>query len=112
MTRLEDTLLMQGLEGRFELSGRWATLRGERCAVFVVEAANGEGYYTWCDDPGARALSFTPSRLRLYTWECAAPRVRRGAGFQSTPLKQNPDTSIWYTAGQHVPTRGRCLPSW
>ena len=60
MTRLEDALLTQGLEGRFELSGRWATLRGERCAVFVVEAASGEGYYTWCDDPGARAVEFYP----------------------------------------------------
>ncbi len=60
MTRLEDALLTQGLEGRFELSGRWATLRGERCAVFVVEAANGEGYYTWCDDPARRAVEFYP----------------------------------------------------
>ncbi len=58
MTRLEDALLIQGLEGRFELPGRWATLRGERCAVFVVEAANGEGYYTWCDDPADRAVEF------------------------------------------------------
>lgn len=60
MTRLEDALLIQGPEGRLELSGRWATLRGERCAVFVMEAANGEGYYTWCDDPAARAVEFYP----------------------------------------------------
>jgi len=58
MSRLEDALLTLGYAGQFELSGRWATLRGERCVVFVVEAANAEGYYTWCDDPATRTVEF------------------------------------------------------
>ncbi len=60
MNRLEDALLTLGYAGQFELSGRWATLRGERCVVFVVEAPNAEGYYTWCGDPAARSVEFYP----------------------------------------------------
>ncbi len=60
MNRLEDALLALGYAGQFELSGRWATLRGERCVVFVVEAPNAEGYYTWCGDPAARSVEFYP----------------------------------------------------
>ncbi len=58
MTRLTDALHGLGLEGEESLGGRWVKLRGERCAVYVIEAAWGMGYYTWCDDPHARAVEF------------------------------------------------------
>ena len=40
------------------LGGRWAELRGERCPVYVVEVALGDGYFTWCGDPRERAVEF------------------------------------------------------
>ncbi len=49
--RLVEALHELGLHGEVQLSGRWAKLDGERCTVYVVEAAWGVGYYTWCDDP-------------------------------------------------------------
>ena len=57
MTELVDALRQLGLQGEVSFSGRWAKLEGEHCAIFVVEAARG-GYYTWCDDPAARAVQF------------------------------------------------------
>lgn len=37
------------------LGGRWLTMQGERCAVYVAETATGE-YFTWCDDPVERSV--------------------------------------------------------
>lgn len=56
MTQLSDALLSLGLEGEQSLEGRWIKLRGSHCAVYVVEAAWGMGFYTWCDHPGGRAV--------------------------------------------------------
>ncbi len=56
MTRLLEALRDLDLGGELSLSGRWVKLEGERCAVYVVEAAWSGGYYTWCDDPGQRAV--------------------------------------------------------
>lgn len=58
MTQLVDALHALGLEGELSLSNRWARLQGEQCWVYVAEAAWGSGYYTWCDDPNARAVEF------------------------------------------------------
>jgi len=58
MTHLIETLDLLGLQGEQSLDGRWVKLHGERCAVYVVEATWGNGYYTWCDDPQARAVEF------------------------------------------------------
>jgi len=58
MTQLEKALRTLGLVGEVDLSGRWARLHGEQCAVYVVEAANTSGYYTWCDEPYARSVEF------------------------------------------------------
>ncbi len=49
--RLVEALHELQLHGDVQLSGRWIKLDGERCTVYVVEAAWGTGYYTWCDDP-------------------------------------------------------------
>jgi hypothetical protein len=58
MTRLVDALQALGLHGEIILSGRWVKLVGERCSVYVAEAAWGAGYFTWCDDPQARTVEF------------------------------------------------------
>ncbi len=55
MTRLEEALQALGLEGEIALSGRWVRVQGEQCMVYVVEAAWGGGFYTWCDGPQERA---------------------------------------------------------
>jgi len=60
MGRLVDTLRMLGLTGRISPSGRLATLDGERCRVYVVEAPRGGGFYTWCDDPAERLVQHYP----------------------------------------------------
>ncbi len=58
MTRLLEALRALGLEGEVGLSGRWVKVRGDRCSVYVYEAAWDGGYYTWCDDPGDRTVEF------------------------------------------------------
>jgi hypothetical protein len=58
MSRLEEVLGTLGLTAETSLDGRWIKLRGARCAVYVVEAAWGTGYYTWCDDPCDRTVEF------------------------------------------------------
>ncbi len=55
ITPLVDALNTLGLDGEIALGGRWVILRGERCAVYVIQAATG-GYFTWCDDPTERAV--------------------------------------------------------
>lgn len=59
MTPLIDALRRLGLHGEVALGGRWLTLRGERCSVYVTYVP-GDGYYTWCDDPDARAVEAYP----------------------------------------------------
>ena len=56
MTRLVEALRLLSLPGEADLGGRWVKLQGERGAVYVVEAAWGHGYYTWCDVPEERAV--------------------------------------------------------
>ncbi len=60
MTRLVEALHRLGVEGQVTLSGRWATLDGERCRVYVAEAPHGRGFYSWCDDPAERAVEHHP----------------------------------------------------
>ncbi len=57
MTALVNALRALGLQAEVSLAGRWLRLDGERCAVFVVEAARG-GYYTWCQDPAGGAVQY------------------------------------------------------
>ena len=58
MTRLVEALRARGLAAEVSLAGRWATLRGERCAVFVFETLSADGYLTWCDDPDNRTVEY------------------------------------------------------
>ncbi len=58
MTRLVEALRSLELDGEIALGGRWVKLQGAHCPVYVVEAAWGAGYYTWCDDPEERAVQF------------------------------------------------------
>lgn len=60
MARLLDALRRLGLSGRVDASGRWLTLDGEGCRVFVAEARRGGAYYTWCDDPNERVVEHYP----------------------------------------------------
>lgn len=55
MTQLVDALRALGLDGEVSLAGRWVRFQGERCEVYVAEAASG-GYYTWCGDRETRAI--------------------------------------------------------
>ena len=56
MTRLVEALRALGLEGDIAQSGRWLTLRGQLCLVYVAEADWGQGFYTWCDAPDQRSV--------------------------------------------------------
>lgn len=56
MPRLIEALHNLQLDGEIALGGRWVTLRGEHCLVYVAEALWGAGYYTWCDAEPARAV--------------------------------------------------------
>lgn len=58
MTELVDTLAALGLTGEITNGGHWACLSGERCAVYVVEAAWGGGYFTWCGMPHSGVVEF------------------------------------------------------
>ena len=58
MTRLSDVLDELGLVGEPALGGQLIKLQGERCAVYVVEAQWGGGYFAWCDDPDEREVLF------------------------------------------------------
>jgi len=60
MTRLVEALRALGLPGEVALSGRWLTLDGARCRVYVAEAPRGHGFFTWCDDPAERAVEYHP----------------------------------------------------
>lgn len=50
MTRLVQALLALNLYAEIDLCGRWVELQGAQCAVYVVVAAWGDGYVTWCED--------------------------------------------------------------
>ncbi len=56
MTRLVEALQALGIAGSVALSGRWATIEGERCQVQLLEASWGAGYYSWCDDLTGRSM--------------------------------------------------------
>ena len=62
MTRLEAALQALGLTGEVTHGGRWITVQGERCRVYVVESL-GRGYFTWCDDPLTRAVEAYPDAV-------------------------------------------------
>jgi hypothetical protein len=56
MTHLTEALETLGLTAETSLAGRWTKLHGERCAVYVIEAAWAAGFYSWCDDPLDRVV--------------------------------------------------------
>ncbi len=58
MTPLGEALQTLGLDGELSHSGRWLILQGECCLVYVVAAARGSGYYTWCGYRHARTVEF------------------------------------------------------
>ena len=58
MTRLVEALRARGLVAEVSLAGRWATIRGERCTVYVFETLSADGYLTWCDDPDNRTVEY------------------------------------------------------
>ena len=80
MTRLIEALEPLGLDGEIALGGRWVKIQGERCAVYVVEAAWGAGYYTWCDDPEERAVQFYADPAAAILAGLRRAARREGAG--------------------------------
>ena len=58
MTRLVAALHALGLDGEIALAGHWVKFQGERCAVYVIQATSGGGYYTWCEHTEARVVEF------------------------------------------------------
>lgn len=56
MTALVEALHTLNLNGEIALAGRWITIQGEQCVVYVIEATWSDSYYTWCADPAARAV--------------------------------------------------------
>ena len=56
--RLIDALRALGLHGDVSQQGRWITLQGERCQVYLIEADWGAGYATWCDAPDQRTVEW------------------------------------------------------
>lgn len=83
MTRLAEALQALGLEGEIDLAGRWVKVGGDRCSVYVYEAAWDGSYYTWCDDPGDRTVEFYPD---------AAEAIRAGlrrAGGRAGPVERD-----------------------
>lgn len=56
VTLLIDALRTLGLDAEVGLGGRWLTVLGQRCPVYVVQATVEGRYYTWCDDPEERAV--------------------------------------------------------
>ncbi len=87
MTRLVDALHELGLKGEISLSGRWVTLQGEWCAVYVLEGPWGAGYYTWCDDPAERVVEryADPTEAILAGLRRASP----GASDRDTERRSN-----------------------
>jgi len=73
---LAGALAALGLRGELKLSGRWLELRGDRAPVYVVEASGeGAGFYTWCGNPGERAVEFHRDPV-----EAIRSGMRRAAG--------------------------------
>ncbi len=58
MTRLVDALNALGLDGKVDLDGRWVTVQGERCLVYIVEERISNGYFTWCADEQDRTVEY------------------------------------------------------
>jgi hypothetical protein len=56
MPRLLEVLRMLGLDADIASSGRLAKIKGQKCAIYVAEAAWGSQYYTWCDDEETRTV--------------------------------------------------------
>ncbi len=82
MTQLIGALQALGLEGEIALAGRWVTLQGERCAVYVVESRH-DGYYTWCDDPQSHTVEFysdSAKAIQAGLRRAARPGTERSAG--------------------------------
>ena len=61
MTHLVEALDALGIEGEVSSFGRWVSFQGEHGRVFVVEGARGNAYYTWCEEPAARAVEAYPT---------------------------------------------------
>ncbi len=79
MTRLIDALRALGLDGELTMADHWVTLRGERCLVYVAEAARGGGYYTWCDEPGERTIEHYPDPIEAIRAGLRRATRREGA---------------------------------
>jgi hypothetical protein len=56
MTRLVAAAQDLGLTADVALGGRWIAIHGDRATVYAIEAAWGEGFFVWCDVPGASAV--------------------------------------------------------
>ena len=85
MTQLVEALHTLGLDAEIDLAGRWARFPGERCPIYVVEAARG-CYYTWCDRPGERMVQF-------YTNPVEAIRAGLGRAGRAGPEAGGPSDS-------------------
>ncbi len=57
VTLLLEALQTLGVNGDLVLAGRWVTLQGTRCTVFVAQAGISR-YLTWCGAPCDGAVEF------------------------------------------------------
>jgi hypothetical protein len=110
MTRLLDALRRLGLSGRVEPSGRWLTLDGERCRVYVAESRRGGGYYTWCDDPADRVVEHYPdpgaairAGLRRAAQRPAAAEGRKSDDGTAAPVPRDPSRAPETGGGRQEP---------
>ncbi len=101
ITRLEAAIQVLGLDGETALDGRWVMFPGERCRVFVAEAAWGRAYYTWCDDPRAQTVETYPDPIAAI--EAGLQRAAR----RGTPedARETPRADSDTRAGEGAATR-------
>ncbi len=64
VTLLLEALQTLGRDDEVALAGRWLEIPGVRCAVFVVEARLGGGFYAWCGAPCDRTVQFHHDPIR------------------------------------------------
>ncbi len=85
VTLLLEALQTLGVDGDLALAGRWATLQGTRCTVFVAQAGV-SGYLTWCGAPCDGAVEFYLTPIQAIE---AALRRASGQGMEESAGQDN-----------------------
>ncbi len=85
MSRLVNALQSLELDATVELGGRWITLEGEGCRVYVVQGTADDGFYTWCDAPGVRSVEFFRDPVQAIVTGLQRGAQQGRAGIASDP---------------------------